>query len=245
VEWRDAGIVLGLRRHGENAVVLEMMTRAHGRHLGVVRNGRSRTMQPVLQPGNHVDALWRARLEEHLGEWKIEPVDLRAATYMHSSVALYGLNHLAQLTRLLPERDPHPAIFEALAVIGENLTEAPLAAPLLIHYELAILAELGFGLDLSECAATGAQNELVYVSPKSGRAVSRVAGEPWHDRLFRLPTFLAGTVEIVPDWAEIEAGFALTAYFFERHVYGPRGMPPPEARGAFIAALQRDLSPPA
>jgi DNA repair protein RecO (recombination protein O) len=243
VEWRDAGIVLGLRRHGENAVVLEMMTRAHGRHLGVVRNGRSRTMQPVLQPGNHVDALWRARLEEHLGEWKIEPVDLRAATYMHSSVALYGLNHLAQLTRLLPERDPHPAIFEALAVIGENLTEAPLAAPLLIHYELAILAELGFGLDLSECAATGAQNELVYVSPKSGRAVSRVAGEPWHDRLFRLPTFLAGTVEIVPDWAEIEAGFALTAYFFERHVYGPRGMPPPEARGAFIAALRRDLSP--
>jgi DNA repair protein RecO (recombination protein O) len=245
VEWRDAGIVLGLRRHGENAVVLEMMTRAHGRHLGVVRNGRSRTMQPVLQPGNHVDALWRARLEEHLGEWKIEPVDLRAATYMHSSVALYGLNHLAQLTRLLPERDPHPAIFEALAVIGENLTEAPLAAPLLIRYELAILAELGFGLDLSECAATGAQNELVYVSPKSGRAVSRVAGEPWHDRLFRLPTFLAGTVEIVPDWAEIEAGFALTAYFFERHVYGPRGMPPPEARGAFIAALRRDLSPPA
>lgn len=243
MEWRDAGIVLGLRRHGENAVVLEMMTRAHGRHLGVVRNGRSRTMQPVLQPGNHVDALWRARLEEHLGEWKIEPVDLRAATYMHSSVALYGLNHLAQLTRLLPERDPHPAIFEALAVIGENLTEAPLAAPLLIHYELAILAELGFGLDLSECAATGAQNELVYVSPKSGRAVSRVAGEPWHDRLFRLPTFLAGTVEIVPDWAEIEAGFALTAYFFERHVYGPRGMPPPEARGAFIAALRRDLSP--
>lgn len=243
MEWRDAGIVLGLRRHGENAVVLEMMTRAHGRHLGVVRNGRSRTMQPVLQPGNHVDALWRARLEEHLGEWKIEPVDLRAATYMHSSVALYGLNHLAQLTRLLPERDPHPAIFESLAVIGENLTEAPLAAPLLIRYELAILAELGFGLDLSECAATGGQDELVYVSPKSGRAVSRVAGEPWRDRLFRLPAFLAGSLVSVPDWAEIEAGFALTAYFLERHVYGPRGLPPPEARGAFIAALRRDLSP--
>lgn len=243
MEWRDAGIVLGLRRHGENAVVLEMMTRAHGRHLGVVRNGRSRTMQPVLQPGNHVDALWRARLEEHLGEWKIEPVDLRAATYMHSSVALYGLNHLAQLTRLLPERDPHPAIFESLAVIGENLTEAPLAAPLLIRYELAILAELGFGLDLSECAATGGQEELVYVSPKSGRAVSRVAGEPWRERLFRLPAFLAGSLVSVPDWAEIEAGFALTAYFLERHVYGPRGLPPPEARGAFIAALRRDLSP--
>ncbi len=243
MEWRDAGIVLGLRRHGENAVVLEMMTRAHGRHLGVVRNGRSRTMQPVLQPGNHVDALWRARLEEHLGEWKIEPVDLRAATYMHSSVALYGLNHLAQLTRLLPERDPHPAIFESLAVIGENLTEAPLAAPLLIRYELAILAELGFGLDLSECAATGGQDELVYVSPKSGRAVSRVAGEPWRERLFRLPAFLAGSLVSVPDWAEIEAGFALTAYFLERHVYGPRGLPPPEARGAFIAALRRDLSP--
>lgn len=243
MEWRDAGIVLGLRRHGENAVVLEIMTRAHGRHLGIVRNGRSRTMQPILQPGNHVDALWRARLEEHLGEWKIEPVDLRAATYMHSSVALYGLNHLAQLTRLLPERDPHPAIYEALAVIGENLTEAPLAAPLLIRYELAILAELGFGLDLTECAATGQQSELVYVSPKSGRAVSRAAGEPWRDRLFRLPGFLAGALVNVPDWAEIEAGFDLTAYFLERHVYGPRGLPPPEARGAFIAALKRDLSP--
>lgn len=243
MEWRDSGIVLGARRHGENAVVLEVMTRAHGRHLGVVRNGRSRTMQPVLQPGNHVDALWRARLEEHLGEWKVEPVDLRAATYMHSAVALYGLNHLAALTRLLPERDPHPAIFEALAVIGENLTEAPLAAPLLIHYEIAILAELGFGLDLSECAATGTQEELVYVSPKSGRAVSRVAGEPWRDRLFRLPGFLGGAMVDVPDWAEIEAGFALTAYFMERHVYGPRGLPPPEARGAFIAALKRDLSP--
>lgn len=243
MEWRDSGIVLGVRRHGENAVVLEMMTRAHGRHLGVVRNGRSRTMQPVLQPGNHVDVLWRARLEEHLGEWKIEPVDLRAATYMHSAVALYGLNHLAALTRLLPERDPHPAIFDSLAVIGENLAEPPLAAPLLIRYELAILAELGFGLDLSECAATGAQDELVYVSPKSGRAVSRVAGEPWHDRLFRLPGFLGGALVEVPDWAEIEAGFTLTAYFLERHVYGPRGLPPPEARGAFIAALKRDLSP--
>lgn len=243
MEWRDSGIVLGLRRHGENAVVLELMTRAHGRHLGVVRNGRSRTMQPVLQPGNHVDALWRARLEEHLGEWKVEPVDMRAATYMHSAVALYGLNHLAALTRLLPERDPHPAIYEALEVIGENLVEPPLAAPLLIRYELAILAELGFGLDLSECAATGAQEELVYVSPKSGRAVSRVAGEPWRDRLFRLPAFLGGTLAGVPDWAEVEAGFALTAYFLERHVYGPRGLPPPEARGAFIAALRRDLSP--
>lgn len=243
MEWRDHGIILGLRRHGENAVVCEMMTRAHGRHLGIVRNGRSRTMQPVLQPGNHVDALWRARLEEHLGEWKLEPLDLRAATYMHSAVALYGLNHLAALTRLLPERDPHPAIFEALAVIGENLVEPPLAAPLLIRYELAILAELGFGLDLSECAATGTQAELTYVSPKSGRAVSRVAGEPWHDRLFRLPAFLAGGLSAVPEWDEVEAGFALTAYFLERHVYGPRGLPPPEARGAFIAALRKDLTP--
>lgn len=243
MEWRDHGIVLGIKRYGENAVVLEMMTRAHGRHLGIVRNGRSRTQQPILQPGNHVDALWRARLEEHLGEWKVEPLDLRAATYMHSAIALYGLNHLAALTRLLPERDPHPAIFEALAVIGENLTEAPLAAPLLIRYELAILAELGFGLDLSECAATGAQDELIYVSPKSGRAVSRVAGEPWRDRLFQLPAFLNGALARVPDWAEVEAGFALTAYFMERHVYGPRGLPPPEARGAFIAALKRDFSP--
>lgn len=243
MEWRDKGIILGLKRHGENAVMVEMMTHAHGRHYGIVRHGRSRSMQPILQPGNHVDAVWRARLEEHLGEWKLEPLDLRAATYMHSAIALYGLNHLATLTRLLPERDPHPALYEALAVIGENLTEAILAAPLLIRYEIAILSELGFGLDLSACAATGAQQELVYVSPKSGRAVSRSAGSPWHDRLFRLPGFLAGSSSEPLDWPEIEAGFTLTAYFLERHVYGPRGMPPPEARGAFIAALKRDLSP--
>ena len=243
MEWRDRGIVIGVRRHGENAVVVEMMTQAHGRHLGIVRNGRSRSLQPVLQPGNHVDALWRARLEEHLGEWKLEPLDQRAAGYMHSAIALYGLNHLAALTRLLPERDPHPAIFEALCVIGNTLTQAPLAAPLLIRYELAILAELGFGLDLGACAATGAAEDLVYVSPKSGRAVSRSAGAPWHDRLFHLPAFLGGAREAVPEWPEIEAGFALTAYFLERHVYGPRGQPQPEARGAFIAALKRALSP--
>jgi DNA repair protein RecO (recombination protein O) len=243
VEWRDKGIILGLKRHGENAVMVEIMTHAHGRHFGIVRHGRSRSMQPLLQPGNHVDAVWRARLEEHLGEWKLEPLDLRAATYMHSAIALYGLQHLAILTRLLPERDPHPALYETLAVIGENLTEPLLAAPLLIRYEIAILSELGFGLDLTRCAATGHAIDLIYVSPKSGRAVSRDAGEPWRDRLFRLPAFLAGPTSETPDWPEIEAGFALTAYFLDRHVYGPRGLAPPDARGAFIAALKRDLSP--
>ncbi len=238
MEWRDEGIVIGVRRHGEGSVLLEAMTRAHGRHLGMVRGGRAPRMQALLQAGNAVDLAWRARLDEHLGLYQVEPLHLRAASLMVSPAALYGLGVLGTLVRLLPERDPHPTLFETLNVVVEALRDPALAAPLVIRFELALLGELGFGLDLSACAATGATQELVFVSPKSGRAVSAKAGRPYVDRMLRLPAFLRdGGTDTLPDPQAVADGFALTGFFLARNVYEPRGIPTPAVRAAFIAAV--------
>src|ERR1700752_2011233 len=190
MEWTDEGIVLGVRRHGEASAIVELLTREHGRHLGLVRGAASARMRPWLQPGNSVRAVWRARLDEHLGTYAIEGTRLRAASLLASSHAVYGVTHLACLARLLPERDPHEDIYEMLERTLDDFDDAGGAAVHLVRFELAMLAELGFGLDLENCAATGETSELVYVSPKSGGAVSRSAGEPCRDRLLRLPPFL-------------------------------------------------------
>src|SRR6195256_2642801 len=190
MEWTDEGIVLGVRRHGESSAIVELMTRAHGRHLGLVRGGAGSRMRPLLQPGNSVRAVWRARLDEHLGYYAIEGIRLRAATVLASSHAVYGVTHLASLARLLPERDPHEGIYDMLERTLDDFDDIGEAAAHLIKFERAMLAELGFGLDLETCAATGETTELIYVSPKSGGAVSRAAGDPWRERLLRLPPFL-------------------------------------------------------
>jgi DNA repair protein RecO (recombination protein O) len=196
VQWSDEGIVLGARSHGESSVILELMTREHGRHLGVVHGGRSRRMAPVLQAGNSVAATWRARLDEHIGHYAVEPDTLRSARLLASPMALYGVGALALHLRLLPERDPHPGLYAAAIFLLDHLDEASLAPALFIRFELMLLAELGYGLDLSGCAATGQPDDLHYVSPKSGRAVSRVAGAPYHDRLLPLPGFLRGEADL-------------------------------------------------
>jgi DNA repair protein RecO (recombination protein O) len=242
MEWRDEGIVIGTRRHGETSVILEMMTPAHGRHLGLVRGGRSRKFQPVLQPGNRLQLLWRARLDEHLGLFLVEPLELNAARLFESATAIYGMQTLAAHLRLLPERDPHPGLFEALELIVGHLEEPMPAAELIVMFELLLLEELGFGLDLSKCAATGSREDLVYVSPKSGRAVSREAGAPWHDKLLPLPAFVRGGSGIRAEPGDIEDALRLTGYFLDRHVYEPRGLKEPEARSGFIAALQRSVA---
>jgi DNA repair protein RecO (recombination protein O) len=215
------------------------MTREHGRHLGLVRGGSGSRIKPVLQAGNRVSATWRARLDEQLGYYVVEAIDLRAASFMSTAHALYGLNHLATLCRLLPERDPHPPVFDLLdETIGGLARPAP-AAAMVARFELALLAELGFGLDLDTCAVTGSAADLAYVSPKSGRAVSRSAGEPWHDRLLVLPAFLSDAASGEPAAAALDAGFALTGFFLARYVFEPRGEPMPEARAHFIAAVMR------
>ena len=239
MQWTDEGIVLGVRRHGEASAILELMTREHGRHLGLVRGGAGRLMRPVLQTGNLVSAVWRARLDQHLGHFVVEGLKLRVAALLSQSHAMYGVTHLAALCRLLPERDPHPAIVPMVETILDHMDEPPLASALIVQFELHLLNELGFGLELDSCAVTGARDELSYVSPKSGRAVSRQAGEPWRDKLLRLPPFLGGTAGIAPPLQDIADGFALTGHFLESRVLRPRDMRMPDSRGRLLSYLQR------
>jgi len=237
MQWTDEAIVLGARRHGESGGIVELMTRRHGRHLGIVRGARR--LAGVLQPGNAVTATWQARLEEHLGNWSLEPGELRTARLIGEPAALYAVQWAAALLRFLPERDPHEALFETLDIVVRHLEEPPVAAALLARLELALLTELGFGLDLSSCAATGGTQDLVYVSPKSGRAVSRLAGQPYAERLFALPGFLAPmrTEGVEPSLDDIAAALRLTAHFLERDVAGARGVTLPDARAAFLRLL--------
>ena len=239
MEWTDEGIVLGVRRHGESSAIVELLTSGHGRHLGLVRGGAGSRMRPLLQPGNSVRAVWRARLDEHLGYYQIEGTHFRAATVLASSHAVYGVTHLASLARLLPERDPHRDIYEMLDRILDDFDDIGEAAAHLIKFELAMLAELGFGLDLGTCAATGETKDLIYVSPKSGGAVSRTAGDPWRDRLLRLPAFLRQGEGGANGWSDqdLQDGFQLTGLFLLRHVLEPRGQGHSDARDGFINAV--------
>jgi DNA repair protein RecO (recombination protein O) len=239
MEWIDQAIVLAVKRHGETSIILELMTRAHGRHLGLVRGGSGSRLRGILQPGNAVYATWRARLDEHLGHYLVEAANLRAAGFMDKAHALHGVTHLAALVRLLAEREPHAGIFEALEDILDRLDDRHAVAPLIARFELDFLAELGFGLDLAACAATGAKDDLVFVSPRSGRAVSRAAGEPYRDKLMRLPPFLREETAS-PAPGDLVDAFALTGFFLDRRAFAPRGLVLPEARAHFITALTRD-----
>lgn len=235
MEWSDNGIVIGVRRHGENNVILELMTAAHGRHLGLVRGGRSRRQQATLQPGNSVHATWRARLDAHLGAYSVEPVVARAARLMESALGIHVAQTLGGLLRLLPERDPHERLYLMTEAILDHLGDDRLIGELLVRFEATLLEELGFGLDLTSCAATGACDDLVWVSPKSARAVSRSAGEPYRDRLLALPRFLVeGHGDDRPGFAEIADGFKLTGFFLARHIYEPRGLAPLRERERVI-----------
>ena len=241
MQWTDDGFVLGVKRHGESSAILELMTRAHGRHLGLVRGGAGTRMRPLLQPGNLLRAHWRARLDDHLGTFTVEGLALRAGSLFSSSHALFAVAHLAALARLLPERDPHEIVFDSLETIVTHLGDPGVAAGLAVRFELLMLSELGFGLDLQSCAATGAESDLVYVSPKSARAVSRAAGEPWRDRLLKLPDFLGANPDGAVSASDIENGFGLTGFFLARHVLEPRGLMMPDARAHFIQAVRRAL----
>jgi DNA repair protein RecO (recombination protein O) len=236
MQWTDEGIVLGVKHHGETSVILELMTQGRGRHLGLVRGGAGKRLRAVLQPGNSLRATWRARLDDHLGHYVVEGINLRAAGFLAAAHAVHGVTHLAALCRLLAEREPHARIHGALEAILDSLDDAPAVALLVARFELAFLAELGFGLDLACCAATGATTELVYVSPRSGRAVSRAAGEAYRDKLMRLPDFLRTAAEPASA-ADLADAFALTGFFLERHAFAPRGLALPDARARFVAAV--------
>jgi DNA repair protein RecO (recombination protein O) len=236
MQWTDEGIVLGVKRYGETSVILELMTRARGRHLGLVRGGTGRRLRGVLQLGNSLRATWRARLDDHLGNYTVESINLRAAGFLVAAHAVHGVTHLSALCRLLAEREPHARVHGALEAILDALEDKVAAALMVARFELSFLAELGFGLDLSSCAATGATDDLIYVSPRSGRAVSRAGGEAYREKLMRLPDFLRS--EGAPaSAADIADAFALTGFFLERHAFAPRGLSLPDARGRFVSAV--------
>lgn len=240
MEWSDEGVVLSVRPHGESAAVLELFTRGHGRHLGLVHGGRSRSLRPVLQIGNHLDAGWKARLADNLGHFTVELRKGVAAAHMENAAELAAMTSIAALARLLPERDPHPSLFEVTLFVLGYLDDPAVWPALVVRWELALLDELGFGLDLGSCAATGSTTDLIYVSPRSGRAVSRAAGEPYKDKLLALPAFLAGNTRVETTAADVASGFALSGHFLETRVLGPRDLQMPEGRRRMLEVLVRN-----
>lgn len=245
MEWHDDAIILSVRKHGETAAIVSLLTRDHGRHLGLVRGGQSRRRQGLLQPGNLVAAGWRARLPEHLGTLTLEPKRDLAAGVLDDSGRLKALAAMTSLLEAtLAEQEPQPTVYAASLAMLENLSDSGEAASPVprwlaayVRWELGLLRELGFGLDLDTCAATGSRENLVYVSPRSGRAVSAEAGEPWRDRLLPLPGFLLD--DSLPPLAmfDIVAGLRLTGHFFDRHHFAQHSGRLPSARDRLVAAL--------
>ncbi|MGB8362956.1 MAG: DNA repair protein RecO [Rhizomicrobium sp.] len=233
MEWNDDAIVLSVRPHGETSAIVEALTREHGRHSGLVRGGASRRSRAVLQPGNTLHAMWRARLAEHLGNFTVELGAARAGSMIESRVALAGLNAFTCVaSAALPEREPHAAVFAAGEILLDAMTAEDFAhwAPLFVRWEAGLLEALGFGLDISRCAVTGMADDLAYVSPRSGRAVSRDVGEAYRTRLFPLPPFLLGSQNAAPNAADIVDGLRLTEHFLLERVLRPHGRTMPAAR---------------
>ena len=241
MEWQDEGIVLSVRVHGETSAIADVFSRGHGRYSGLVKGGRSRRMRPILQIGNHVDAKWSARLADHLGHFRIELHHGYAATAMESPLRLAALSSVCTLLRLLPERDQHSSLFEVTMFVLGFLDDDSVWPALMVRWELALLQELGFGLDLSKCAAMGGNDDLIFVSPKSGRAVSASAGEPYADRLLMLPQFLAAGRGGVIQPKDILDGFSLMGFFLEKHFFAPRGEGLPEDRSRMIQLVRRQV----
>lgn len=233
MEWTGEALLIGVRRHGETSVIAEAMVAGRGRYLGLVRGGRSPRQAATLQPGNTLQLTWRARLEDHLGTFTIELLQARAADLIADRTRLYASQVICDLLRLLPERDPH----DRLLAMALGMLDAPVDGAALARFEMALLDDLGFGLDLSSCAVTGETEDLTHVSPRTGRAVSRAAAEPYLDRLLPLAGCLVGRGNVSPD--DVGAAFRLTGHFLEAHVWGPRQLQPPATRDALIEILTR------
>ncbi|MBZ8117278.1 DNA repair protein RecO [Roseovarius sp. LXJ103] len=238
MEWRDQGILLAVRKHGESAAIIDVLTPEHGRHAGLVRGGAGRRMAPVLQPGAQLDLIWRARLEDHIGTFKVEPLRSRSAAVMSDRFALAGLNAVTALVVFaLPEREAFAPIYARTEALLDLLGQGALWPLAYLHWELALLEELGFGLDLSACTVLGdAAEDLSFVSPRSGRAVSKAGAGAWAERLLPLPECLLGRG--AAEDVDVLAGLKTTGYFLENHLAAELGGKPlPEARARFLARL--------
>ena len=240
MEWNDDGVILGLRRHGETSAIVSLLTQGRGRQSGLVRGARSRASRGFLQPGSRVRATWRARLAEHLGTIACEPLAPVPPDALEDPGRLAALAAVCAVAdAALPEREPHGAVYVGLLALLASLADDAVWPSALVKWELGLLQALGYGLDLSACAATGATSDLAYVSPRSGRAVGRAAGAPYHDRLLALPQFLC-TPGAAGSRAEAVAGLQLTGYFLERNVFRAHGKALPPARARLLDILRRN-----
>lgn len=238
MEWRDRGIVLNVRPHGETSAIVDILTETQGRHAGLVKGARSRAMRPILQPGNRVEATWRARLSEHLGLFQIEAEHLGAGAVMEDRAALAGLNAACALAvAALPEREAHPAVHAGFTLLLDALEDEDIWPVIYVRWEAGLLADLGYGLDLRKCAVTGVTGDLSHVSPRTGRAVCREEAAPYAAKLLELPGFMRGSGEIAQ--GDIARGLELTGYFLERRVLWPVDRQLPEARGRLLSELER------
>lgn len=239
MQWSDEGIVLTARKHGETSLIVTLLTRDHGRHAGLVRGGAGRRSRGLYQPGNVLTADWHARLPEHLGTYRCEMVRAHAADLLSERLPLMALESAAALVETtLPEREPHTALFAGLKDLVAAL-KTPGWEAAYVRWELDLLAELGFGLDLTACAATGTTEGLAYVSPRTGRAVSTAAAAPYRDRLLKLPAFLTDRDGVPPSADDLRAGLDLTGHFFERDIFPSLERRVPAARGRLVDAMIR------
>ncbi|MGY9012368.1 MAG: DNA repair protein RecO [Rhodobacterales bacterium] len=242
MEWRDQGILLRARPHGENAAIVEIFTPAHGRHMGVVRGGTGRKIAPILQPGAQLDVAWRARLEDHIGTFSVELIRSRAAQSMSDRLALAGLNSVTALLSFgLPEREPHLTLYDQSTQLLDLLDQPDLWPLAYLRWEMHLLEVLGFGLDLSCCAATGSEEDLIYVSPRSGRSVSAAGAGVWASRLLALPPCMLG-LGTAPD-DEVAQALWTTGHFLHHHLAEEiLQRPVPEARARFLDQLSRRIN---
>lgn len=239
MDWTDDAIVLSLRRHGESSAIAELLTRDHGRHLGLVR-GSSRRHGAALQPGSTVRATWRARLEEHLGTWTIEPAKSRAGVLLGDAAGLAGLSSACAVASIsMPEREKHRPVYDGFEVLADTFEARDVWPALYVRWELGLLAELGFGLELDECAVTGSRENLTHVSPRTGRAVCEDEAIPWKGRLLALPRFLTSSTPEAVTAQDIEAGLALTGHFLDMRVWRPHDTVEPEARQRLARRLEK------
>ncbi len=236
MEWTDDAIVIATRPHGETSAVVTALTREHGRHAGLVRGGSGKQARGAIQPGNRLQVTWKARLTEQLGNftWELQSSD--GTRWLSDAGRLAAISSACALIEAtLPERESHPTAFNAFITLLAYLNDDDWAGHY-VRWELDLLTELGYGLDLSRCAATGTNDDLAYVSPRSGRAISLSAGEPYRDRLLRMPRFLGS--EQAADPGELVVGLDLTGHFLERWVFAAIGKALPPARARLVAALK-------
>jgi len=239
MEWEDDAYVLSARAHGESGAIVDLLTAEQGRFAAHVAGGGSKKLRAVLQPGMRVIARYRSRVSEQLGSASLEPVGEGPSALFDDADALAGLSAAAAVAAgALPEREAHPGVFYGLEALILGLAHPHIWPAVYVRFEAGLLQELGFGLDLSRCAATGSTDDLIYVSPRTGRAVSRLAGEPYRDKLLKLPPFLLGAQAGLSD-GDVDLGLALTGHFLEQFVFAPLNRPLPPAR-VWLADRLRD-----